>query len=145
MRGECAAVWPGVDRSTDGGRVPYASAMRKIAHLAPAALFTLALAAGCKDETPPNEPGEFGAPCLVGEPDDSPNGCRSGLRCSQGYCAETCATNDDCQPVSGWEHTCEASGICRILCNESKQCPQSLSVSLTCENAGLNCVAEDSG
>ena len=138
MRGECAAVWSGVDRSTDGGRVPYASAMRKIAHLAPSALFTLALAAGCKDETPPNEPGEFGDPCLVGEPDDSPNGCRSGHYCNAGYCVEDCVAPSDCEPLDGWERTC-AAGICQILCNAEKQCPQTLNTPLACENAGQYC------
>ena len=141
MRGECAAVGSGVDLSTDGGRVPYASAMRKIAHLAPAALFTLALAAGCKDETPPNEPGEFGDPCLVGEPDDSPDGCRSGHYCFQGFCSEDCSTVDDCQPIDGWERSCEA-GVCQILCSVDKQCPQTLNTPLVCEAAGRNCEGE---
>ena len=141
MRGECAAVWPGVDRSTDGGRVPYASAMRKIAHLAPAALFTLALAAGCKDETPPNEPGEFGDPCLVGEPDDSPNGCQVGLSCYFGYCEETCAAPSDCRPIDGREHTC-AMGVCHIQCDANVECPADLGTALVCGNDKL-CEAEE--
>lgn len=126
--------------STSGGVVPYAPAMRKIALVASALLFPLSL--GCKDETPKNEPGAFGEPCEVGEPDDSPDGCVSGLKCVTGYCDQFCVMPADCEPIPGWDRKCEA-GICNIDCNDAKQCPDTLESTLVCDNAGDLCRREE--
>ncbi len=115
--------------------------MRKNARLAHAIILALLAAHGCKDETPPNEPGEFGEACLLGEPDDSPNGCHTGLYCYLGYCIEDCITIDDCQPIEGWERECSA-GLCHISCNTSSACPEDLGTPLTCDVVTNRCKAE---
>ena len=140
MLGDChaqAEVEPG---STRGGVLPYAPPMRKIALVTSALLFPLFL--GCKDETPKNEPGAFGEPCEVGEPDDSPDGCVSGLKCVTGYCDEFCVMPTDCEPVPGWDRIC-GGGVCNIVCNDAKQCPDTLESPLVCDNAGLYCRRQD--
>lgn len=136
MRADCAA------RSTGGPPLAYAPDMRKTALITPAVLLTLFMAPGCKEETPANEPGEFGDPCVVGEADDTPDGCAAGHFCYAGYCEENCAAPTDCQPIDGWEHGCAASGFCHIFCDADKKCPQDLGAPLTCDNAGLYCEAE---
>jgi hypothetical protein len=116
--------------------------MRKTALIAPTVLLTLFMAPGCKEETPANEPGEFGDPCVVGEADDTPDGCAVGHFCYRGYCEEECVAPSDCQPVEGWERTC-AAGICHLVCDEAKACPQDLGTLMSCDNAGLYCQAKE--
>lgn len=136
MRAECAA------RSTGGRAGAYAPDMRNAAIITPTVLLALLVAPGCKDDKPANEPGEFGAPCVIGEPDDTPDGCRKGHFCYVGYCEEDCASPSDCQPVDGWERNC-AAGVCHIVCDAEKACPQDLETPLVCDNAGLYCQAEE--
>ena len=119
----------------------YPPGMRTQTLIVPALLFTFANVQ-CKDETPENLPGEFGEPCLIGEADDTPDGCVSGLECYKGYCEETCTSNTDCQPVEGWKHECLAGG-CQIFCDENKDCPQTLATPLQCAPNALVCEAKD--
>lgn len=97
--------------------------------LVPALL--LLAAAGCKEDTAPNTPGEFGEACVAGANDDTPDGCVAGTECYKGYCEEFCSQDSDCQPVDGFEHTC-VSGLCQIWCGEDDSCPQNLGTPLTC-------------
>lgn len=119
----------------------YAPDMRKTALIAPTVLLTLFMAPSCKEETPANEPGEFGDPCVVGEADDTPDGCASGLSCYFGYCEETCLSPSDCQPVEGWEHTC-AAGVCHITCDMDNPCPEDVGTPLFCATNN-RCKAEE--
>ena len=113
-----------------GAALLYARAMHKSTLITPAMFLALIAAPGCQGETPNNEPGEFGDPCVIGEPNDSPDGCASG-KCYLGYCEEHCTTPEECQPVEGWERTC-AVGLCHIVCDADDQCPQDLGASLVC-------------
>lgn len=123
-----------------GPALLYAPAMRISTLITPAIFVTMIAAPGCKEETPTNEPGEFGDPCVVGEDDDSPDGCRSG-HCYLGYCEEDCTTPSDCQPVEGWERVC-AVAVCHIVCDANKACPEDLGTPLVC-NASNWCEAKD--
>ena len=107
----------------------YPPGMRTQTLILPAILFTFA-SVQCKDETPENLPGEFGEPCVVGEADDTPDGCAGGLTCYKGYCEEYC-DNSPCQPVEGWQHECVV-GVCQILCDENDACPQTLGTPMEC-------------
>lgn len=119
----------------------YPPGMRTQTLIVPALLFTFA-SVQCKDETPENLPGEFGEPCIIGEADDTPDGCAAGLKCFEGYCEELCTSDVDCQPVEGWNHDCLA-GTCQIFCDENKACPQTLAISLQCGANALVCEAKD--
>jgi hypothetical protein len=136
VQAECAK------RSTGGAVLAYAPNMRNANFIIPTLFLALFAAPGCKEDPAPNEPGEFGEPCQVGEPDDTANGCVAGHFCYAGYCEENCAAPTDCQPIEGWEHGCAASGVCHVFCSADKECPQDLGTPLTCDNAGLYCEAE---
>ncbi|MFZ6181217.1 hypothetical protein [Nannocystis pusilla] len=105
--------------------------MRNATLIIPALFLALFAAPGCKEDPVPNEPGEFGQPCIIGEADNTPDGCASGLSCYFGYCEELCASPSDCQPVDGSEHTC-AAGVCHIICNTDNPCPENLDTTLVC-------------
>jgi hypothetical protein len=128
--------------STGGTALAYAPAMRNATRITSTLFLTLIAAPGCKDDPAPNEPGEFGEPCLVGEADDSADGCIAGHFCYRGYCEEDCAAPSDCQPVEGWERTC-AAGICHLVCDAERTCPQTLGTNMICDNVGQYCQAEE--
>lgn len=132
------------DGSTSGTALVYAVRMNARNFIVPALLLLVADSVGCKDETPPNTPGEFGDPCIPGENGETPDGCVTGLECYKGYCEETCTADSDCQPVEGWDHTCVA-GLCQIWCEADDECPQSLGAPLTCGVMGsaMWCRADD--
>jgi hypothetical protein len=136
VRADCAA------RSTGGPPLAYAPDMRKNALIAPTVLLTLFVAPGCKEETPANEPSEFGDPCVVGEANDTPDGCVAGHYCYLGYCVEECLSPSDCQLVDGWERECSA-GICHVLCGGDENCPQDLGTPLVCEVVTNRCRPEE--
>ena len=136
MLAECAT------RSTGGPALAYAPAMRNATRITSTLFLTLIAAPGCKDDPAPNEPGEFGEPCLVGEQDNTPHGCVAGHYCYLGVCLEDCLDPGDCQPVDGWERQCSA-GICHILCNADSQCPQDLGTPLVCDTVKNRCKAEE--
>ena len=124
MRAECVA------RSTGGAALAYLPDMRNATLFTPTILLALIVAPGCKDETPANEPGEFGEPCLVGEPNGTPDGCVAG-QCYLGYCEENCTAQEECQPIEGWERACGVD-LCHIVCDANKGCPQNLGAALVC-------------
>ena len=130
--------------STGGTALDYPAPMRSKTILVPALLLLLADNVGCKDETPANTPGEFGDPCIPGANADTPDGCVAGTKCYAGYCEEECVGDTDCQPVEGWDHACVA-GLCQLLCDDSKGCPDTLGSSLTCGVIGSSrwCEAKD--
>lgn len=103
----------------------------------------LVLAAGCNEDTAPNTPGEFGEACVPGANDDTPDGCVAGTDCYKGYCEERCLEDVDCQPVEGWDHSCEL-GLCQIWCDADKGCPTTLGSAMTCDLTTTWCKAGDS-
>ncbi|MDC0716200.1 hypothetical protein [Nannocystis bainbridge] len=105
--------------------------MRNTTLITSALFLALFAVPGCKEDPAPNEPGEFGEPCVIGEADNTPDGCASGLSCYFGYCEELCATSDDCQPIESREHTC-AVGVCHIACDSENPCPETLATPLVC-------------
>ena len=131
-----------VEISTRGSAPAYPCAMRST--LLPTFALSLTLGLACGDnDAPPNEPGEFGEPCVLGEDNDTPDGCSKGLYCYQGYCEETCVMDSDCPPVEGFIHECQAQ-ICRILCDENSGCPDDFSTPFVCElGPGSLCLPKD--
>lgn len=120
--------------STGGTALVYPAPMNARSLIIPA-LLLLIDSVGCKDETLANTPGEFGDPCIPGAEQDSPNGCVAGTKCHVGFCQEECAEDSDCQVISGWTHVC-VTGLCQILCDDEKGCPESLGTPMTCEVSG---------
>ena len=109
--------------------------------------FFLATAGGiaCENgDTPENMPGEFGDACIPGVNQDTPDGCVAGTKCYAGYCEQECMETANCQVVDNWEHVCVA-GLCQILCDDNKGCPETLGVSMTCGVIGTSrwCEAKD--
>lgn len=130
--------------STGGSALDYPAPMNARDILIPALLLLVTDGVGCKDEAPANTPGEFGDPCIPGANDDTPDGCAAGSECYVGYCEEKCIADTDCQPVEGWDHVCVA-GLCHLLCDDDKGCPETLGAALTCGVIGTSrwCEAKD--
>lgn len=130
--------------STGGTALIYAPPMNARSIIIPALLLLVTDSAGCKDESPANTPGEFGDPCIPGANDDTPDGCVAGTECYKGYCEDNCVEDTDCQSVDGWDHVCVA-GLCHLLCDDDKGCPETLGASLSCGVVGTSrwCEAQD--
>jgi hypothetical protein len=130
--------------STGGTALDYSAPMRSKTIIVPVLLLLLADNIGCREETPANTPGEFGDPCIPGANDDTPDGCVAGAECYVGYCEEKCVEDTDCQMVTDWDHVCVA-GLCHLLCDDNKGCPETLDASLTCGVIGTSrwCEARD--
>jgi len=114
-----------VERWTGGTAQGYGTCMYKPTLLIPL-MFILVDGVRCKDDEPTGA--QFGEACK-----DEPPPCADDLQCDNGYCAQVCADNSDCEPIAGFRHECHNTGACWITCDEKTlECPQSLGVPLTC-------------
>lgn len=129
--------------STRGVALDYRPAMRNFVPVLFVSVSLLSLSPACNEPEPePNVPGEFGEACVRGAVDDTPDGCKAGYYCYQGYCEERCVDDSDCQLIEGWMHIC-AAGVCQINCDGDGLCPQSLDTPLVCGSGGKWCVAAE--
>jgi hypothetical protein len=129
--------------STRGVALDYRPAMRNFVPVLFVSVSLLSLNPACNEPEPePNVPGEFGEACVEGALADTPDGCKAGLYCFEGYCEERCSMDDNCQTVEGWAHTCVA-GQCQIFCDADGLCPQTLATPLECWINGMWCAARD--
>jgi hypothetical protein len=98
----------------------------------------LALPAACGAEAP-TRPDDGSVPawesCQL-EGQDVPDLCEAELVCS-GYsvCTPACESVTDCPVFEGFENECgsyDGRNLCKILCNEAKECPETGGVPMKC-------------